>query len=257
LNIFATIVLYIERKGHMKNIVKFNPVSELTRLSVPSPKPSREYMPEWYKSMPAFQAGKPSFNDKNGITDRTIKMCMPFADSLSMGYIQETWQEINFAFEEIEEGKLSFNYYYPTKPDIMGIRNQGINHYPIPDEFYQFELTWHPVWIPQLPKGYSAIITHPFNRTDLPFYTLTGIIDCDTYNHSEEGSNLPFLLKNNFTGIIPIGTPMYQIIPFRRDSWKSESNEYNPELQIHSIQKLRKHFWGGYKKNNWIKKNYN
>jgi hypothetical protein len=240
----------------MDQIIKFNPVSEITRLSVPAPKPAREFMPEWYKSIPAFQDGKPSFNKSVGITDRTIKMCMPFADSLSIGYIQQSWQEINFVIEEVEPGVNSFNYYYPTKPDIVGVREQGKNHYPIPQEFYQFELTWHPVWIPELPEGYSAIITHPFNRTDLPFYTLTGIVDADTYNQSEEGSNLPFLLKSGFTGIIPIGTPMYQIIPFKREDWTSESNEYNKEAQTNSVQKLRQNFWGGYKKNHWVKKNY-
>lgn len=237
-------------------IIKFNAVSKLTELSVKAPRPSREYLPDWYKDIPAFQNGKPSF-DSSGTTDRTIKMCMPFLDSLSMGYIQETWQEINISLNDNGNQQKAFAYQYPTKPDIMGVRNQGKHKLPIPSEYYQFELMWHPVWIPELPKGYSAIITHPLNRTDLPFYTLSGIIDCDTYNQSQEGSNLPFLLKNNFTGIIPIGTPMYQIIPFKRDEWRSESNEYNEDAQIHYVQKLRKHFWGGYKKNHWVKKRFN
>lgn len=240
----------------MSNIIRFNPISELTRVSVPAPKPAREYIPEWYKAIPAFQNGKPSFNPEVGITDRTIKMCMPFADSLSMGYIQETWQEINFSFSDLEDGKKAFNYYYPTKPDIAGIRNQGAHHFPIPQEYYQFELTWHPVWIPEVPKGYSVLITHPLNRPDLPFLTLNGVIDCDTYTQSEEGSNLPFLLKKDFTGIIPAGTPMYQVIPFKREDWSRETNEYNPELQAHSVQKLRQVFWGGYKKAHWQKKTY-
>jgi hypothetical protein len=240
----------------LENVIKFNPVSELTRLSVTSPKPAKEYTPEWYKKIPAFQNGKPSFNPEVGITDRTIKMCMPFADSLSMGYIQETWQEINFSIEDRPDGNKAFNYHYPTKPDIAGIRNQGKQHFPISEEYHPFELTWHPVWIPELPKGYSVLITHPLNRPELPFLTLSGVIDCDTYTQSAEGSNLPFLLKKSFTGVIPVGTPMYQIIPFKRDAWTSESNEYDPEFQAHSTQKLRKFFWGGYKKEHWQKKTF-
>ena len=41
----------------MQNI-KFNAVSKLTELSVKAPKPSRDYLPEWYKDIPAFQNGK-------------------------------------------------------------------------------------------------------------------------------------------------------------------------------------------------------
>lgn len=233
--------------------INFNAVSRLTELSVKAPKPAREYVPSWYSEIPAFQNKKPSFSD-SGTADRTLKMCMPFFDAISMGYIQETWQDISISLEDVGKSQKSFKYHFPTTPEIIGIREQAKYHYPIPKEFYQFELTWHPVWIPQLPKGYSAIITHPFNRTDLPFYTLTGVIDCDTYNHSQEGSNLPFLLKEGFTGVIPAGTPMYQIIPFKRDDWKSSANEYNEDLQVHNIQKLRKYFWGGYKKVHWHKK---
>ncbi len=235
--------------------IKFNAVSKLTELSVKAPKPAKEYLPEWYKSIPSFHGGKPSV-DQYGSADRTIKMCMPFADSLNMGYIQETWQEINISLDEVSQGQKSFGYQYPTKPDIMGVRKQGKNHFPIPESFYQFELTWHPVWLPVLPKGYSALITHPVNRLDLPFYTLSGVIDSDTYNYSQEGSNLPFILKNNFTGVIPIGTPMYQIIPFKREDWKSSSNEYDENAQIHYVQKLRQHLWGGYKKLHWNKKRF-
>ena len=54
-------------------IIKFNAVSKLTELSVKAPKPSRDYLPEWYKDIPAFQNGKPTF-DNTGTTDRTINV---------------------------------------------------------------------------------------------------------------------------------------------------------------------------------------
>jgi len=31
-----------------------------------------------------------------------------------------------------------------------------------------------------MPAGYSLLITHPFNRHDLPFVTLTGLVDADS-----------------------------------------------------------------------------
>jgi hypothetical protein len=108
-----------------------------------------------------------------------------------------------------------------------------------------------------LPKGYSALYVSPLNRHDLPFYTLSGIVDSDSHIQSEKDSNIPFLLKNNFSGIIKKGTPLYQIIPIKRDSWDSKFNEFNKEENIVETQKLRQHFWGAYKKIHWKKKEYN
>ena len=36
-------------------------------------------------------------------------------------------------------------------------------------------------WTFEMPAGYSLLITHPFNRHDLPFVTLTGLVDADSY----------------------------------------------------------------------------
>ena len=33
--------------------------------------------------------------------------------------------------------------------------------------------------------------------------------------------HFPFLLKKNFEGLIKQGTPIIQVIPFKRESWKS------------------------------------
>ena len=34
--------------------------------------------------------------------------------------------------------------------------------------------------------------------------------------------NTPFTFKKNWTGILEKGTPMFQIIPFERNSWKAK-----------------------------------
>jgi hypothetical protein len=47
----------------------------------------------------------------------------------------------------------------------------------VPTGFYPLEYTWDPNVSFSVPKGYSILITHPLNRNDLPFYTLSGIID--------------------------------------------------------------------------------
>lgn len=235
--------------------IKFNPVDKLSELSVQPPKPARHYAPEWYKNIPAFRDGKIS----NGATQKTIKLCAPFADSLNLGYIQETWQEINIFLTDVDENNKQLDYKYPINPKIMDLRQNWPdieNSFSIPDQYYPFEFVWHPAWISELPEGYSALITHPLNRPDLPFHTLTGVVDNDSFSTSQSQSNLPFLLNKNFTGIIPIGTPMYQIIPFKRDDWKSSTEKYDEDRQIKDNQKIRRHLFHGYKKEHWHKKNF-
>jgi hypothetical protein len=143
--------------------------------------------------------------------------------------------------------------------ECMNELKEGIlfaNSFSIPNDYTDMEFVWHPGWIPELPKGYSALITHPINRVDLPFYTLSGVVEHDTYLQAMPGSNLPLLLKKDFSGIIPIGTPMYQIIPFKRDSWESSLNEYDKYAQGKITNPIESYPSGGYKKLHWIKKNF-
>lgn len=237
----------------MTKKIKFNPIIDLVELSVPSPKPAENYLPEWFKRATPFFTKKPEFDVVTGRPNTTVKMCMPFSDSLSMGYIQETWTDI-----WIEKKDSDTYFYFPAGPKIMSERGpQSSAIMPISEGFLPNHYSWHPSWMPELPPGYSCILTHPFNHYDLPFQTFTGIMDSDEFFTSEQQSNIPFLLKENFSGLIKKGTPMYQIIPFKREDWTSEENEFNFNRQLSMTQKVRQHLWGGYKKLFWKKKTFN
>lgn len=231
--------------------VKFNPTEELAELSVSPPKPAIEYLPEWYKNMSPFFTKKPEF-DATGKPNNTFKFCMPFLDSFSLGYIQELWTDIWF---EERDGGLYF--YYPAGPIPMNERGEQVaKSTPKVQGFYHSHYTWSPPWMPELPEGYSVIITHPFNRNELPFMTMTGIIDADSFVTSPPNSNIPFLLKEGFTGLLKKGTPLYQMIPFKRDSWESEASKYDRERQIKMTQEVRQHMWNGYKDLHWKQKEF-
>lgn len=71
-----------------------------------------------------------------------------------------------------------------------------------------------------MPPNYSMLSTHPFNRPDLPFTTLTGLADCDRF--SETFINFPAHWHDaDFTGVLPKGTPVAQCVPIRRDVWQA------------------------------------
>jgi hypothetical protein len=101
----------------------------------------------------------------------------------------------------------------------------------------------------KLPKGYSALFTHPLNRFDLPFFTASGIVDAD---YGMGGGGVSFCIDKNFEGVIPAGTPIVQIFPFKRDDWKSEYLQNTKEI----VWNPRKNISGWYRKNVWKRKHY-
>jgi hypothetical protein len=227
----------------MKKIL-FSPKSLRSEVLVERPEPSKNFIPDWFKKIPSFENGEIKINNF-GRANKTIKMCYPFSDCFNMGYIQKTWCDIY-----IERDGDAIKYKYPSSPVIMSHREK--TSYPIPEEFYQTEFLWKLEWSPQLPKGYSLLYTHPLNRIDLPFYSLSGIVDADKFKYEKNG-NHPFFIKKGFSGLIPAGTPFIQMIPFKRDEWQSDFLEFNEREQLES-ERVFKNFWGSYKKKYWSKK---
>ena len=201
--------------------------------SVNFPEPSKRFIPDWYKNIP----GK-----KNIIN---VKKCVPFLDAMTYGYVQTTWTDIH-----INKNNEDIDIFFDHNVKILNYREKS--DMPIKDEFYDIEFIWQRPWSIVLPKGYSGLITHPLNRIDLPFYTLSGIIDFDKSIHTTIG-NIPFYIKRGFTGTIPTGTPMFQIIPIKRDTWMSEKEDYDKkfwELKNNEKSKINDF----YKKKIWQKK---
>jgi hypothetical protein len=209
---------------------------------VESPVYAKSMIPNWYKEIkPASEIFKENLNVKN---------CMPFFDSMSSGYIQKTWTDIHV--NKNNDGTITIQ----SSSDIQMISSRNSVSIPIGNDFYQTEFIWQRQWTPKLPNGYSMLVTHPFNRVDLPFFTLSAIVDSDQYNHERVG-NIPFYIKNGFTGVIPKGTPMFQILPFKREEWESVIVEYSDEDWQLKEKEKNKYSFGSYKKQFWQKKQYN
>jgi hypothetical protein len=126
---------------------------------------------------------------------------------------------------------------------------------PISNSFYEIEFVWQRPWSIVLPENMSAIVTHPLNRVDLPFITLSGVIDFDKSIHAPIG-NIPFFIKKDFVGTIPKGTPMFQILPFERREWISKKEKYNDKFWNEKLNE-RKEINDFYKKKIWNKKTFN
>ena len=235
--------------------IKFTPASSDCELLIPHPKPSKIYIPDWYKNIKPVDKNFPKFDEKGVQINTNLKMCMPFLDTFTTGYIQETWSDIYIKIDEIEKNVYNVSIANPVGPEHISYRKNG-TRLPISDEYFPIEFIWLEQWKPIMPKGYSALFTHPLNRVDLPFYSLNGIVDSDIYYHELAGA-FPFFLKKEYNGkIIPVGTPMYQIIPIKRESWKSEKLEYDDKKAKTRKQSIRKYIFDGYKNYFWQKKDY-
>lgn len=228
--------------------IEFIPSDENTRDFIVAPKPAKLYTPQWYKDLLPVNKLEPKF-DKDHNLEKTVKHCMPFFDAMTMGYIQEAWCDIY-----IKIGPDGFEYHTSSHFPILNPRDKTA--VPIPEKYYPVEFTWVLPWIPKTPKGWSVLITDPLNSIDRPFKTLSGVIDSDNFYHAPNG-NLPFYLDKDFVGMIEAGTPLFQIIPFKRESWTSEIVEVDDREVIKRENLLKRKFSNIYKNNFWVKKEYN
>ena len=97
----------------------------------------------------------------------------------------------------------------------------------------RFIIKFNNFWTIEAPPGYSLLFTHPVNRTDLPFTTLTGLVDCDRFHDTPP--NFPARWHDTgFDGVLPKGTPVAQCLPVKRESWNARfaalSGEDNTRL---------------------------
>jgi hypothetical protein len=210
--------------------------------------PASNHIPEWYRKIPNFIGNKPiiASNSKPTIT---VKTCMPFLDTMTTGYMLTTWQDIQVVQNN---GKALISWILQPEPLIMREKNSNVNM-PTPAGYEDTHFSWLSPLSYQTPKGISMLVTHPLNRFDLPFLTLSGIVDSE---EGMSGGQLPFFIKKDFEGIIPKGTPFAQLIPFKKENWVSKEDpallKKSQEITFLSKSVLK----GWYKDFRWKKSNY-
>ena len=233
------------------NKVLFIPRDKDVEICIPRPQSSKKYIPEWFKSMPA------EVTTIDGLgSDRTAKKCIPFLDSLTSGYTQELASDV-YVDCNTEEDDPIINYRWSGQFRPLSTRREdtkssnSMPHFP---GYYKTEFHWNTFWEPKTPAGYSTFYFHPANRFDLPFITHNGIIDTDKWPIT---GPIPFVIKKGFSGLIPAGTPIYQMLFIKRDIWDSEQSKYDEFYNKKTSHSVRKFLYDGYKKQIWSKKEYN
>ena len=165
---------------------------------------------------------------------------MPVFDVIVSGYIIYSYTDISVStrsgqpfYEWPSFGPLEFHpiWQAPNHPDNNGHKIS----YP----------KWINSWAIKTPKGYSCLFIPPVHR-ESNFSILPGVVDTDKYTIPV---NFPFVLKNpSYTGIIPAGTPIAQVIPFKRTAWTSSfEDKKNLKNQDVVTTDLTSKFFDSYK----------
>lgn len=217
-----------------------------TGADLEQPQPASKLVPEWYKNTQSYSGGerKPS---GNGTTTATIKRCMPVFDAITSGYIITSPADVYVSrkengqwFEWSDFGLITFH------PIEQALEHPDKKPFPYPK--------WTNPWSITTPKGYSTLFVQPFHRESV-FTILPGIVDTDQYTPPV---NFPFIINDpTFEGLISKGTPIAQVIPFKRDSWNIElGGKKELEEQAKITKKLQSKFFDRYKSMFWAKKEY-
>lgn len=214
--------------------INFNSIDVDFRIE--HPKPASRFIPEWYKKLAGVVSG-----------NETIKKCMPFLDAMTTGYMIVLASDVfydGYGFQQTSK-----------KPVITNHLKEQLGDFELPNNYSTQPYKWENFFIVKTPKGYSTLFTHPLNRIDLPFYSLSGVVDTDNFPVQV---NFPFFVRKDFVGVIPAGTPIAQAIPFKRTQWKSKVED-KKRTTIPAFW-LNNHLsppFSLYKRKYWQKKKYN
>lgn len=206
-----------------------------------TPTPAVQQLPEWFRKTPAHIGEQRNIMD--GATPHTVKRCVPVFDAMAAGYIIQTYVDVQVTQRE---GRPYYEWpmfdaiaFHPVVQAEFHPANNGA---PYPKFMNP--------WAIRTAAGTSCLILPPLHRPNDIFTILPGIVDTDTYSAP---INFPFVLNDiTWQGIIPAGTPLAQVIPFRRDSWdmclggddaRSEQAAVTTRLRSRWLDSYRKGFW--------------
>lgn len=147
---------------------------------------------------------------------RSLKHCPPFIDALSHGVMILLPCELH-----VKNGEITWDWDFPAITDAPISRAPLGVHVPeqaaaMPVDLKgQMFLKFTNYWTLETAPGWDLLFTHPLNRADLPFLTLSGRVSADRFTHGYV--HFPAIWQDpDFEGVLQKGTPVAQVIPVPR-----------------------------------------
>jgi hypothetical protein len=208
---------------------------------IPNPTASIRQAPQYFRQIKPQSSGNPSSG--------TVKRCVPFLDALSAGFIIPMWCDVYIL---ARDGHI--NIEFPPnfqQTETLGTHSAAqIPNHPLSNWAYgNVPLKWINPWVVTTDPGVSCLFTSPLNHMETRFKLLDGVVDTDTYYNNV---NLPFL----WTGgdgefFIAKGTPLVQVIPFRREEQHLEVTPIDDAKRRGVIATLGTKLKNGYRDELW------
>tara|TARA_B100001564_G_C20667999_1_gene684737 strand:- start:1955 stop:2815 length:861 start_codon:yes stop_codon:yes gene_type:complete len=218
------------------------------------PIPASKVQPDWWKKSKIHMLEK-------GIPSITLRACPAMHDWLATGYMIQTMRDIHCNYEDDywfasvpwneEEGSWEESYASPThnKAQLMG---ENFTHLK-PDESgsrpydaFKFRVPWSVM----TPPGYSCLYLDPFLHQNKYYRTWQGMMDTDMFNTGTDSTQIIMYPTCDHSFIIPKGSVVAQIVPYRREKWVAsylpidgeeyikERNSRSSEYEKPSIEEL-------------------
>jgi len=187
------------------------------------PAPASKYVPLWFKKLVRHHEAP--------LGPGTVKTCVPVLDVLTAGYIIPAPCDFHLSLWK-EDDKLRWEgaWQMPRGHEVI------TEHHPsqVGDQYLMknglgWPLKFNNLFTIKTPPGYSCLFTNPFNNDHLQQFGIdfvSAIVDTDKYTLP---INFPFIFskigERHEMNLIQQGTPLVQVIPFKRENWTHEMKD--------------------------------
>lgn len=180
------------------------------------PRPAKEYIPEWYKNMPPYMIGPENPDGtkiivEDFLSNASAKKCIPMLDGMMAGYIIPLWSDV-----QVRQLSTGPRLTWRVERDVFELHGPSSREIPAPPGYEKIVFKYDARIRIHTPPGYSVLVTSPMGHYNQPFLALPAIIDTDT---SKTSVPFPMWIRSGLEGIIEKGSPMVQVIPFKREDW--------------------------------------
>jgi hypothetical protein len=191
---------------------------------LPRPVAASSALPEWLRAMPSRVPAAAL-----GGEVRTLKHCPPFLDALSLGILVPLACDV-----EVRADGFAWSWSPPPVASVPGYPRAPLSFHlpeqatgaPFAPAGGELIVKLTNFWTLATEPGWSLLVMHPLNRPDLPFHTLAGLVDTDSYGHGL--IHFPALWRDPaFRGVLRAGTPIAQCIALRRGEVELELRAMN------------------------------
>lgn len=196
------------------------------------PVPASKFWPEWFKNQkggnwePGMEKNGTSFDGSRQDGYQTVKSCPAVLDVLNMGYVIPLWCDYKVKrIEKNENCPQGIVWRMPAGPfnNMFGASthpHEQMDAWPFPPDTFEGTFKLLNPWGVKTPPGYSCYVCAPHYNKHPNLEVLNGVIDTDIYH--ELHVNTWFSAPIDEEVVLPIGMPIVQIIPFKREDYQME-----------------------------------